>query len=93
MSKHKKLPKFLSEKEEAEFWKTHDSTDYIDWSDAKSVTFPKLKPSTQTISLRLPEGLLDEIKVIANKSDVPYQSLIKILLHEKVRDIRGSNRR
>jgi len=80
----KKIPEFKNEDEEREFWSTHDSTDYIDWSKAKRVTFPNLKPSTKTISIRLPETLLSDIKFLANKKDVPYQSLIKMFLYERI---------
>ncbi len=80
----KPIPKFKSETEERKFWETHDTTDYVDWSKAQRVTFPNLKLSTTTISLRLPQGMLDQIKVAANKRDVPYQSLIKMWLAEKV---------
>lgn len=82
--KLKVLPQFASEKEEQKFWETHDSTEYVDWSAAQRARFPKLKPSTETISLRLPLALLERIKVEANKRDVPYQSLIKVWLSEKV---------
>jgi len=82
----KKIPNFKTEKEEREFWLNHDSTDYVDWSDAQRVVFPNLKPSSKTISLRLPESMLNEIKIMANKRDVPYQSLIKILLSEKIEE-------
>ncbi|HZJ13295.1 MAG TPA: BrnA antitoxin family protein, partial [Methyloceanibacter sp.] len=75
--KLKPIPHFRSEAEEREFWETHDSTDYVDWSKAERVRFPNLKLSTQSISLRLPLGLLERIKIAANKRDVPYQSLIK----------------
>jgi predicted DNA binding CopG/RHH family protein len=78
------VPRFKSEEEEREFWSSHDSLDYVDWSKAKSVTLPRLKPSTATISLRLPESLLDELKVLANQRDVPYQSLLKIFLAERI---------
>ena len=84
MSKLKKLPKFKNEAEERQFWQTHDSADYIDWAKAKPASFPNLKPSTQTISLRLPANLLNDIKVLANKEDIPYQSLIKMLLAQAV---------
>ncbi|MFT3741357.1 MAG: BrnA antitoxin family protein [Gammaproteobacteria bacterium] len=84
----KKVPKFKNISEEADFWQTHDSTDYIDWTKAKKVNFPNLKPSTKTISLRLPEDLLNEIKILANKEDVPYQSLMKMLLSQSVHAIR-----
>jgi predicted DNA binding CopG/RHH family protein len=86
MSKVKKAPKFKSEQKEREFWETHDSTDYLDWSQAKSAALPNLKPSTKTISLRLPEGLLDSIKIEANKRDMPYQSLIKVWLADDVKE-------
>lgn len=82
--KLKPLPKFRSEDEEREFWHAHDSTEYLDWSKARRVQFPNLKPTTKSISLRLPISLLDRIKVEANKRDVPYQSLIKTWLAEKV---------
>ena len=81
----KPIPAFKTEQQEAEFWLTHDSADYADWSKAKRVIFPNLKLSTKSISLRLTESLLDRIKMIANKKDVPYQSLIKIMLDEAVR--------
>jgi predicted DNA binding CopG/RHH family protein len=84
MSKRKPIPAFRSEAEERKFWETHDSTDYVDWSTARRVRFPNLKPSTTAISLRLPISLLEQIKVAANKRDVPYQSLIKMWLAEKV---------
>ena len=80
----KPLPKFKDEDEEREFWASHDSTDYVDWSQAKRVIFPKLKPSTKTISLRLPESMLDRLRVLANQRDVPYQSLIKVFLQERI---------
>ena len=82
--KLKPIPRFANEAEERKFWESHDSTAYIDWSKAQRVTLPNLKLSTKTISLRMPEGLLDRIKLEANKRDVPYQSLIKIWLAEKV---------
>jgi len=80
----KTIPQFASEKEEQAFWESHDSSDYVDWSLAQSVVMPNLKPSTKTISLRLPQHLLDAIKSAANARDVPYQSLIKVWLQEKV---------
>ena len=82
----KKIPRFKNEDEEREFWATHDSADYIDWNKAKKVVFPNLKPSTKTISLRLSKSLLDELKFLANKKDVPYQSLMKVFLAEKVQE-------
>jgi predicted DNA binding CopG/RHH family protein len=80
----KPIPKFASEAAERTFWEKHDSTEYLNWKDAKSTVFPNLKPSTQTISLRLPQHLLDSIKAAANARDVPYQSLIKVWLQEKL---------
>ena len=84
MNKLKSIPVFKTEAEERIFWETHDSTDYVDWSKAERVRFPNLKPSTTAISIRLPLGLLEQIKIAANKRDVPYQSLIKMWLAEKV---------
>ncbi len=86
-SKTKKIPKFKTEDQEREFWAKNDATDFFDLKKSgKGVRFPNLKPSTQTISLRLPEDLLEEIKLMANKRDVPYQSLIKMLLRESLDD-------
>lgn len=82
--KRKPVPVFKSEAEERAFWETHDSTDYVDWSKAGRVRFPNLKPSNKAISLRLPVDLLERIKIMANQRDVPYQSLIKVWLSEKV---------
>jgi predicted DNA binding CopG/RHH family protein len=81
--KLKIIPTFKTEPEERAFWECYDSTEYIDWSQAKNVRFPNVKPSTQAISLRLPLSLLEKIKVEANRRDVPYQSLIKFWLGEK----------
>ena len=86
MKKLKKLPQFKSEKEEFDFWSTHDSTQYVDYSKAKAALFPRLKPSTRTISVRLPESLIEHLKVLANKRDIPYQSLLKMFLTEKVKE-------
>jgi predicted DNA binding CopG/RHH family protein len=86
MKKLKPIPKFKSEDEEAEFWGTHDSTEYLDWSKAKRVSFPNLKPFIQSIALRLPEGLLNAIKTEAHKMDMPYQSLMKLYLAQKVQE-------
>ncbi len=84
MNKSRKpIPDFKSEAEERRFWETHDFADYVDWNKAERVIFPSLKPTTTSISLRLPVGLLDRIKVAANKRDMPYQSLIKAWLAEK----------
>ena len=84
MSKLKPVPTFRTEAEERKFWEMHDSTDYVDWSKAERVRFPNLKPSTTAISIRLPSALLEQIKIAANKRDVPYQSLIKMWLAEKI---------
>jgi predicted DNA binding CopG/RHH family protein len=84
----KKIPKFKNDDEEAKFWDTHNLTEYFDMSKAQFVSFPNLKFSTQTISLRLPQSLLDRIKVQANKRDVPYQSFIKMLLAERLDEMR-----
>jgi predicted DNA binding CopG/RHH family protein len=84
MKNFKKIPKFKNEKEEQKFWKKNDSTKYVDWSKAEKVIFPNLKLSTESISLRLPSFLLANIKALANKKDVPYQSLMKIFLSEQV---------
>lgn len=86
IKKLKEVPKFANEAEEREFWQTHDSTEYVDWSKAKRVSFQNLKPTTQSISLRLPLWMLDSIKTVANKQDVPYQSLIKVWLNEKLKN-------
>ena len=82
--KRQAIPRFSSEAEERAFWESRDSTEFVDWSQAKRVRLPKLKPSTQAISLRLPLSLLERIRIEANKRDVPYQSLIKTWLSEKV---------
>ena len=82
----KPIPNFRSEASERKFWETHDSTDYVDWSKARRVRFPNLKLSTTTISLRMPQGTLDRIKIAANRRDVPYQSLIKVWLDEKLKE-------
>ncbi len=90
MSKAKtKVPAFKTEAEERAFWETHDSTDYVDWSKARKAVLPNLKPSTTTISLRLPDALLDRIKVEANKRDMPYQSLIKAWLAQDIEEHHG----
>lgn len=87
MKKLKTIPKFKNEDQEAEFWATHDSTDYIDWSKALvNPAFPNLKLSTRSITIRVPESLLNSLKMLANKKDVPYQSLMKIFLDEKIKE-------
>lgn len=80
----KEIPIFQSEEEERQFWTIHDSTEYIDWDEADEVIFSQLKPSTRTIFLRLPELMLNELCLIANKRDIPYQSLIKLFLKERI---------
>lgn len=89
MSRLKKVPDFKTEADERAFWESRDSSDYLDWNQAQPVSFPKLKPSTKTISLRLPETVLDRIKIEANKRDMPYQSLIKAWL---VKDLEENRR-
>ncbi|TCO76297.1 BrnA antitoxin family protein [Chromatocurvus halotolerans] len=89
MKKLKRIPHFKTEKEEREFWESHDSSDYVDFRKAERTMLPNLKHSTKTISLRLPEGLLDSIKVEANKRDMPYQSLIKVWLAKEIQESRG----
>ena len=87
MKKLKKIPNFKNEKEERDFWQKNDSVNYVDWSKAKkNVEFPNLKPSTKTISLRLSESMLNNLKVIANENDVPYQSFIKVILSERLKE-------
>ena len=90
MSKLKRIPQFKTEKEESAFWENHDSSKYVDLKQAKSVSMPNLKPSTKTISLRLPESLLNSIKIEANKRDIPYQSLIKAWLADDVKHSRNT---
>ncbi len=80
----KRIPKFKSEDKEREYWAKQDSTEVLDWKKAKKVVLPNLKPSVKTISLRLPESMLEELKLLANKRDVPYQSLLKIFLSERI---------
>ena len=91
--KKKKIPKFKSEAEEREFWAKEDSAEYIDWENARKVMLPKLKPSLKTISLRLPEYMLAELKLLANKRDIPYQSLLKMFLAERIDKELKANRR
>ncbi len=88
----KAVPTFSSEAEEHTFWETHDTSPFVDWGKARVAVFPNLKPSTETISLRLPAALLAELKALANKRDVPYQSLLKVFLAERVdRETHGVN--
>jgi len=83
-AKKKTIPGFRSERRERTFWAGHDSTEYVDWTKAQRVILPNLKPSLRTISLRLPESIVTRLKVLANKRDVPYQSLLKVLLTERL---------
>jgi predicted DNA binding CopG/RHH family protein len=86
----KLIPKFKNEAQEQDFWSKHDSSEYLNWKSAERVLFPNLKPSTKSISLRLPESLLDALRQMANERDVPYQSLIKMILQERIeRDLRS----
>ncbi len=95
MKKLKDIPIFKNEDEEISFWENHDSTEYIDWEKSEPVIFSRLKPTTKTISLRLPEYMLEKLRTIANKRDIPYQSLLKIFLKERIdeesQSIRHSN--
>ncbi|MEX2427930.1 MAG: BrnA antitoxin family protein [Bacteroidales bacterium] len=84
MKKANKIPVFKNEEEERTFWSKNDSSEYIDWDVSEKVAFSNLKPTTKTISLRLPEYIIDELKVLAHKKDVPYQSLIKIFLTDRI---------
>jgi predicted DNA binding CopG/RHH family protein len=85
------IPKFESEEEEREFWSKHDSVEYVDWGAARVVRLPRLKPTTRTVSLRLPETMLEDLKVLANKRDVPYQSLLKMYVAERIeQELRSS---
>lgn len=87
MKKTKKrlIPKFRSEGEERAFWASHDSTEYLDWAKGRGVVLPNVKPSVRTISLRLPESVIARLKLLAHKRDVPYQSLLKVLLSERLK--------
>lgn len=82
----KRIPRFESEDEERDFWSRHDSTEYVDWRAAGKVRLANLKPTTRTISIRLPETMLEDLKVLANKRDVPYQSLLKIYVAERIEE-------
>ncbi len=86
MKKLKKIPKFRTEAEERNFWRKNDTSDFIDWKKAEKMSFPNLKPSVRSISLRLPLAMLNDLKVIANKKDIPYQSLMKIFISEKIKE-------
>ena len=82
--KLKEIPKHKTEDEEREFWAENDSTGFVDWENSESVIMPNLKPTTRTISLRISASMLDKIRLVANKRDVPYQSLIKSFLQERI---------
>jgi predicted DNA binding CopG/RHH family protein len=84
-AKKKVIPKFRSESEERAFWASHDSSEYLDWTKAQRTLLPNLKPSVRTISLRLPESVIARLKVLAHQRDVPYQSLLKVLLAERLK--------
>ncbi len=85
METRRQIPRFEDEDHEREFWAWHDSIDFVDWSEAQRVTLPNLKPSVKTISLRLPQSMYDQLKALANKHHVPYQSLIQLFLAERIR--------
>jgi predicted DNA binding CopG/RHH family protein len=92
---NKKTPQFKNVDEERDFWQAHDSTEYVDWKKAERITLANLKPSVKTISLRLPESMLEELKLLANKRDVPYQSLVKVFLSDRIEQeltAKGHNR-
>ncbi|HEX9197969.1 MAG TPA: BrnA antitoxin family protein [Acidobacteriaceae bacterium] len=89
----KRIPEFKSEGEEFEFWSKADSTEYVEWSKAKPAKFPNLKPTLRTISVRLPVAMLEDLKILANQRDVPYQSLMKVFLAERVEQERRSVRK
>lgn len=90
--KSKSIPTFRSDAEERAFWTTHDSVDFVDWSRARRLRLPALRPSTSTISLRLPEAMLEELKQRANEQDVPYQSLLKVYLADRLAQERSRRR-
>ena len=83
-TKKKQIPEFQSEEEERGFWAKKDSTEYIDWNSARQRRFPNLRPSLRTISIRLPTSMIEDLKILANKRDVPYQSLLKVFLAERL---------
>jgi predicted DNA binding CopG/RHH family protein len=86
----KEIPKFRSEEEERKFWAKNDSTEFVDWQSGRKQRFPNLKPSLRTISLRLPVSMIEDLKILANKRDVPYQSLLKVFLAERLEKERRS---
>ena len=85
VTKKKTVPEFRSEEDEREFWAGHDSTEYVDWQAARHRKFPRLKPALRTISLRLPVSMIEDLKILANQRDVPYQSLLKVFLAERLK--------
>ncbi|MCX6160849.1 MAG: BrnA antitoxin family protein [Ignavibacteriae bacterium] len=89
--KKKKIPVFNSENAENDFWEKTDSTDYIDWGESRKVNFPNLKPSVKAISIRLTESMINDLKILSNKNDIPYQSLMKIFLQEKIQEAKFKN--
>src|SRR5258706_9159506 len=89
MKRLKKIPKFKDEDAEREFWSKADSTEYIDWSKAEKLVLPNFRPTLRTISLRLPESMIAELKLLANHRDVPYQSLLKVFLAERISEERA----
>src|SRR3954452_7114356 len=91
MKRLKKIPKFEDEDAEREFWAKADSTEYIDWSKAQRLVLPNFRPTLRTISLRLPESMIAELKLLANQRDVPYQSLLKVFLAERINEERKGN--
>lgn len=88
MRRRKKIPKFKDEDAERHFWGREDSTEHLDWSKAQRLTLPKLRPTLRTISLRLPESMIAELKLLANQRDVPYQSLLKVFLADRLKQER-----
>jgi predicted DNA binding CopG/RHH family protein len=92
MKPRKKIPTFKDEDAEREFWANADSTEYIDWSQAQRIMLPNFRPTLRTISLRLPESMIAELKLLANQRDVPYQSLLKVFLAERINEERKGNR-
>lgn len=91
MKRLKKIPTFTDEDAEREFWSDADSTEYVDWSKAQKLVLPNFRPTLRTISLRLPESMIAELKLLANQRDVPYQSLLKVFLAEKIKEERGDH--
>jgi len=82
----RKVPRFRNEDEERDFWASHDSTEFVNWRQAERVKLPNLRPTTRTISIRLPEAMIERLKVLANKRDIPYQSLLKMFVADKIEE-------